>query len=74
MLKHENERLKKEILPRDMRIGELDKQLKDVKREKERYENYFYEYMHKLDKIKSALENNTPVRAILEWIENGDEE
>ncbi|MFO7666928.1 MAG: hypothetical protein R6V76_09945 [Desulfobacterales bacterium] len=74
MLKIENERLKKEILSRDMRIGELEKEMSNVQREKERYENSYYEYMHKLDKIKASLENNTPVRAILEWIENGDEE
>lgn len=74
MLKLENEQLKKELLSRDMRIGELEKALLDVQREKERYENSYYEYMHKLDKIKSELEKNTPARVILEWMENGDEE
>jgi hypothetical protein len=74
MLKLENEQLKKEILSRNARVGELEKELKDVKREKERYENSYYAYMHKMDKIRAGLENNTPARAILEWMENGDEE
>jgi hypothetical protein len=73
-LKLENEQLKKEVLSRDARVGELEKELKGVQREKERYENSYYVYMHKMDKIRSGLENNTPVRAILEWIENGDDE
>ncbi|RPH51667.1 MAG: hypothetical protein EHM85_05855 [Desulfobacteraceae bacterium] len=74
MLKLENEQLKKEILSRDARVGELEKALSDVQREKERFENSYYAYMHKMEKIRAGLENNTPARAILEWMENGDEE
>ena len=74
MLKLENERLKKEILSRDVRIKGLEKALSDVQQEKERYENSYYDYMHKLDKIRADLENNTPVMAIMEWIDQGDDE
>lgn len=74
MLKLENEQLKKEILSRDARVSELEKELSDVQREKERYENSYYAYMHKMEKIRAGLENNTPAKAILEWMENGDEE
>jgi hypothetical protein len=74
MLKLENERLEKEILSRDVKVRELEKALSDVQREKERYENSYYDYMHKMDKVRAGLENNTPVRAIMEWIDQGDDE
>jgi predicted nucleic acid-binding Zn-ribbon protein len=47
MLKLKNERLGKEILSRDARVRELEKMLSDVQREKERYEDSYYAYMHK---------------------------
>jgi predicted nucleic acid-binding Zn-ribbon protein len=72
MLKLENERLKKEIISRVAKIVELEKELSDVQREKERFENSYYAYIDKVDKIRAGLENNTPARAILEWMENGD--
>ena len=74
MLKLEIERLKKEILSRDVKVRELEKALSDVQREKERYEDSYYTYMHKLDKVRAGLESNTPVGAIIEWIDNGDNE
>ena len=48
--------------------------LSDVQREKEQYENSHYAYLHKMDKIRAGLENNTPARAILEWMDQGDDE
>ena len=74
IIKLENEQLKKEILLRITKVRELEKALSEVQREKETYENSFYEYMDRLDKVKKALESNTPSRLILEWLENGDDE
>jgi len=74
ILKQENERLNKELLSRDANISMLETVLASVKREKEKYENSYYVYMDKLDKVRTALEKNTPARAIIEWIENGGEE
>jgi hypothetical protein len=74
MLKAENEGLKKEILSKDIKARELEKALSDAQREKEKYEDLSYTYMHKLDKIRAGLENNTPARAILEWLDQGDNE
>jgi hypothetical protein len=33
-----------------------------------------YEHMDKLDKVRAGLESGTPVRAMIKWIENGDQE
>lgn len=74
LLWRDNIRLRKEISSRDLKVRELEKVLSDVKREKEKFENSYYAYMHKLDKVRSALENNTPARAILEWMDQGDDE
>lgn len=74
ILKQENERLKNEVSARDGKIRDLEEVLVHVKREKEQYENSYYVYMDKLDKVRAALEKNTPARAILEWLDNGGEE
>ena len=74
MLKLENERLNKEILSRDAKITQLEKALSDVQREKEKYEDSYYIYMNKMDKIRKGLEDNVPARDIIEYIENGDDE
>lgn len=73
-LTRENERLKYELLSRDSQIGDLQAVLAAVKREKEKYENSFYEYMDKLDKVRTGLESNTPARAIIDWMDNGGDE
>ena len=74
ILKLENEQLKKEILSKDVKVKELEKKLSDVQQEKEKYENSYYSYMDKLDKTRKALEDNTPVGAILAWMDQGDDE
>lgn len=73
-LKAKNEELKQEILSKDVKVRELEKTLSDVKREKEQYENSYYAYMHRLDKIRAGLESNTPSRVMMDWIDHGDDE
>jgi hypothetical protein len=46
----------------------------NVQREKKKYEESYYFYMHKLDKVREGLESNTPAKAILEWMDQGDDE
>ena len=73
-MKIENDHLRKEILIRIEKIGKLEKALSDVKLEKEKYENGYYAYMHRMDKIKEGLENQVPAGALIDWIENGDDD
>ena len=71
-LKLKNKRLEEELLSRDKKIKEFEQNLANANKERERYEDLYYVYMDKLDKVRKQLENNTPARAILEWIEQGE--
>lgn len=74
ILRSEIERLQQEITSRDATIGKLEKALSDVQEEKEKFENGYYNYLIKLDKVREALESNVPVNLIIDRIENWDDE
>jgi hypothetical protein len=70
----QNEPLRNQIQGFEAKVTTIEKELSDIRREKEQYENSHYAFIHKMDKIRTALENNTPAKAILEWMDQGEDE
>ena len=58
-LRAENEGLKKTISDRDAKIQELEKKLKIMSQARQDYEDLYYSYMHKFEKVGEKLESDT---------------